>query len=133
MLFYNIDGLCFNTDRVQPWQQMPPIPQRFSSTEQYFSTFMVPLLEETRVEMKACLESIWKDPHRHTFRIRNCSNWVQDQQTSSWKVKTVAESLKGGNRLRKADMVILCNLSSPPVGELYCAQFRSRCLLASVA
>ncbi|CAN6464154.1 unnamed protein product [Victoria cruziana] len=113
--------------------EMPPIPQRFSSTEQYFSTFMVPLLEETRVEMKSCLESIWKDPHRHTFRIRNCSNWVQDKQTSSWKVKAAAESLKGGNRLRKADMVILCNLSSPPVGELYCTQLRSRCLLASVA
>ncbi|KAF3792773.1 hypothetical protein EJ110_NYTH10928 [Nymphaea thermarum] len=111
---------------------MLPIPQRFASTEQYFSSFMVPLLEEARAELKSCLESVSKDPHKHTFRIGN-SNWTFNERTSSWEFKTAAESLKDGNILRKADVVILCSMSSPPTGELYCHQFSSLCVLAAVA
>lgn len=111
------------------------IPQRFSSKVQYFSSFMVPLLEETRAELKSCLESILKHPREQTFRVRRShgSNWKHNEQTSSWEISTVAESLKGGSILRKADLVILCGLSYPPIGELYCNQFSRLCVLAAVA
>ncbi|XP_049932435.1 uncharacterized protein LOC116246655 isoform X2 [Nymphaea colorata] len=122
-----------NDDLYQ--DKMLPIPQRFGSTEQYFSSFMVPLLEEARAELKSCLESVSKDPHKHTFRIGNSngSNWTFNERTSSWEIKTAAESLKDGNILRKADLVILCSLSSRPIGELYCHHFSSLCVLAAVA
>ncbi|CAN1143681.1 TPR and ankyrin repeat-containing protein 1 [Linum perenne] len=55
--------------------QVPKLPICFESAKQYFPSFVLPLLEETRADLESALEVISKSPFADVKRFHECKSY----------------------------------------------------------
>nr|XP_043619871.1 regulator of nonsense transcripts 1 homolog [Erigeron canadensis] len=68
--------------------QVDKIPLTFDSEQQYFSSFVYPLLEETRAELASSLENIHRYPSAHILSIHEATRdgeAVYDVKVGPWR------------------------------------------------
>ncbi|KAH9618695.1 hypothetical protein KSS87_006974, partial [Heliosperma pusillum] len=75
--------------------QVKRIPESFESLEEYFSSYIHPLLEETRTELRSNLEIISTAPFAQVLsykKINSCDSHLYNISVGDWKHKKVDRS-----------------------------------------
>ncbi|CAN0880576.1 TPR and ankyrin repeat-containing protein 1 [Linum grandiflorum] len=100
--------------------QVPKIPGSFESAKQYFSTFVLPLLEETRAELESAMEAISTAPFAKVTSFEECKaygTFMYDVQVCDWG------NCYGGSRNERyktlpGDIVVLAAAKPETVSDL---------------
>nr|XP_043619852.1 helicase sen1-like [Erigeron canadensis] len=117
ILSWSIDDIL-NQDLYKT--QVDKIPLTFDSEQQYFSSFVYPLLEETRAELACCLEIIHRYPSAHVFSIhdaRRDGKAVYDVKVGPWRNRSF-ECGKPPYQTLPGDLLIFMNRKAETVSDL---------------
>ncbi|XP_043810300.1 uncharacterized protein LOC110608878 isoform X1 [Manihot esculenta] len=71
-------------------EKVKKIPESFQAVDQYFESFVYPLLEETRAELCSCLENLSRAPYAHvtSFKIiKQNGKLFYDIEVDYWRNK----------------------------------------------
>ncbi|CAN1143688.1 TPR and ankyrin repeat-containing protein 1 [Linum perenne] len=100
--------------------QVPKLPKCFESAKQYFPSFVLPLLEETRAELESALEVISKAPFADVKGFEECKPYgtcSYDVAIGDWKNRNGSS----GNELYKTlpgDIVVFADAKPETVSDL---------------
>nr|XP_043619857.1 uncharacterized protein LOC122591668 [Erigeron canadensis] len=100
--------------------QVDKIPLTFDSEQQYFSSFVNPLLEETRAELASSLEIIHRYPSARVFSIheaRHDGKAVYDVKVGPWRNRSF-ECGKPPYQTLPGDLLIFMNGKAETVSDL---------------
>nr|XP_043619899.1 uncharacterized protein LOC122591713 [Erigeron canadensis] len=100
--------------------QVDKIPLTFDSEQQYFTSFVYPLLEETRAELACSLEIIHRYPSAHILSIHEAprdGKAVYDVEVGPWKNKTF-ERGKPPYQTLPGDLLIFMHGKAESVSDL---------------
>nr|XP_043619935.1 uncharacterized protein LOC122591753 [Erigeron canadensis] len=82
---WSLDDI-FNDDHYR--SQVKKIPLTFESVEQYFSSFVYPLLEETRAELASSMEIMYRAPYAEILSMKDAKsseNIFYDVTVAPWR------------------------------------------------
>lgn len=99
---------------------MEKIPLTFPSEEQYFSSFVYPLLEETRAELASSMELVSRAPFTQVFSFSEAKGkgkMIYDVTVGTWKNK-FSERGKEPYRVLPGDLLILVDGKPESVSDL---------------
>ncbi|KAL4575598.1 hypothetical protein LXL04_022446 [Taraxacum kok-saghyz] len=102
------DGHCISRRQV-----VEKIPLNFGSEAQYLSSFVYPLLEETRTELASCMEIMYRAPFAEVFsftevKSKGKKEWVYDVTVDTWRNR-FSERGKEPYKTLPGDVLILAD------------------------
>ncbi|CAN1305943.1 Probable helicase MAGATAMA 3, partial [Linum perenne] len=101
--------------------QVPKLPNCFESAEQYFPSFVLPLLEETRAELESALEVISKAPFADVKGFEECKPYgtcSYDVAIGDWKNRNGSSGNEPYNKTLPGDIVVFADAKPETVSDL---------------
>ncbi|KAL0005033.1 hypothetical protein SO802_012594 [Lithocarpus litseifolius] len=72
--------------------EVEKIPESFHSVQQYFGSFIFPLLEDTRAELSSSLDFISSAPYAGVNSLQECGECVYDVKVEQWMYESSSSS-----------------------------------------
>ncbi|KDO57831.1 hypothetical protein CISIN_1g000228mg [Citrus sinensis] len=100
--------------------QVEKIPESFQSVKQYFGSFVFPLLEETRMQLRSGLEAMRRAPYAQVIAFEELKPYGTNQygiEVDYWR-NTISNSGKEPYKTLPGDILVLADFKPEKVSDL---------------